>query len=327
MNRTFCAVLCGLLLLAPVTASAEPQKLIFSYVTSSDTPTGKLVALFKKLVERKLDDRYTIEIVPEGRLMDDAQAVDAVASGEIAFAVPPVSKFGDYTQQLKVFDLPFLFPDMGAVNRFEQGPVGQQLLESMSGKGIVGLGYLHNGAKQLTANKPFHTPSDLAGLSFRIMNSDVLRKQFERLGATPVPLPFPEVYQALADDRIQGQENTWSNIYSKRFYEHQPYMMESNHGMLEGMLITNAGFWNGLSEEERRHFRYAAHMALEYGNAMSLAKGANDREALLSMKSVDIYQPGATELAQWREVMEPLWDEYRSAVGADVLQAAQAAGN
>ena len=327
INRHIRPALLGLItLLMPILSWAEPQQLVFSHVVSPDTPKGKMAGMFKSMIEQKLGDRFEIVIYPNADLMDDDEAVTAIAEGRIHFAAPSLSKFEDYTQKLKVFDLPFLFPDMKAVNRFQNSPTGQALLTSMNSQGILGLGYLHNGLKQLTADRPFTQPSDLAGLRFRTMNSDVLIKQFELLNAEAVPMAFSEVYNALADKRIQGQENTWSNIYSKAFYEHQPYMMVSNHGVLDYMVITNSGFWNGLSEADRSEFRYAMEMSLKYGNAVAKAKSANDRMELKNMKNVSLFRPRASELAAWQNAMQPLWDSYTDVIGEKVIEAARQAG-
>lgn len=328
MDRRNLPALLGILaLLVPMLLRAEPQTLVFSHVVSPDTPKGKMAEMFKSTIEQRMGDRFRIVIHPNAELMDDDEAVAAIAEGRIHFAAPSLSKFEGYTSKLKVFDLPFLFPDMDAVERFQNSATGQALLTSMTSHGILGLGYLHNGLKQLTADRPFTRPADLAGLRFRIMNSDVLVKQFERLNAEPVPMAFSEVYKALAEKRIHGQENTWSNIYTKAFYEYQPYMMASNHGVLDYMVITNLDFWNGLSEEERFEFRYAMQLSLKYGNAVARAKSANDREALEDMAKVTIHRPIAEELAAWQNTMRPLWDSYKDVIGEDVIQAALQAGN
>ncbi|WP_282433919.1 TRAP transporter substrate-binding protein DctP [Marinobacter caseinilyticus] len=190
----------------PLTLWAAPQPLISSHVVRDDTAKGKMATMFKSVVEEKLGDKYEIIIHSNSSLMNDEEVVDAVAGGTIPFAAPALSKFDRYTQQLKVFDLPFLFPDIDAANCFQKSPTGQTLLTRMESSGVLGLGYLHNGLKQLTATRPFSKPSELSGLRFRIIYSDVLKKQFEIIDVEPVPMAFSDVYQALADNRIQGQE-------------------------------------------------------------------------------------------------------------------------
>ncbi|WP_227172945.1 DctP family TRAP transporter solute-binding subunit [Marinobacter sp. CA1] len=314
------------LLLLPLLASAEsPRQLVFSHVVGPDTPKGKMATMFQSIVEQKLGGRYQVVVHPNSTLMNDVEVIDAVAAGEVHFAAPSLSKFAGYTSRLKLFSLPFLFPDMAAVDRFQQSEAGRGLLTSMQDSNILGLGYLHNGLKQLTADRPFREPQDLAGLRFRIMDSPVLRAQFEQIGAEPVPLAFADVYDALASGMIQGQENTWSNIYSKNFQHHQPYLMESNHGVLDYLLITNNAFWQGLPDEDRRMLSYAMDIALRYGNSVATAKSRNDHQDLKRMREVTVYRPSEAELDTWRRAMQPVWAEFEEAIGRHLIDAALAA--
>ena len=132
--------------------------------------------------------------------------------GDVQMAAPSLSKFEQYTLQYRIFDLPFLFDDIEAVDRFQQGETGQAMLGAMEDKGLKGLGYWHNGMKQLSADKPLLEPADAKGLKFRIQESDVLEAQFRTLGANPQKMAFSEVYLALQQGVVDGQENTWSNI-------------------------------------------------------------------------------------------------------------------
>lgn len=322
MNRLLARLGLILFLVLSLNARSDPQYLIFSHVVSPDTPKGKMATMFKSIVERKMGDKFKIVIKPNAELMDDGEAVEAISKGEIHFAAPSLSKFDAYTNKLKVFDLPFLFADIDAVERFQNGPEGQELLEDMESHGIVGLGYLHNGLKQLSADRPFRVPSDLQGASFRIMDSDVLEKQFQTIGAIPVPMAFADVYSALANDLIQGQENTWSNIYSNRFYEYQPYIMESNHGVLGYMVIASKEFMASLEKTEQRKFRYAIKMALKYGNAVATAKSLNDRNDLIRMKGIKVIKPTDEEMTVWRDRMKPVWEEYKPIIGKELVEAA-----
>lgn len=306
---------------------AEPQPLIFAHVVGENTPKGKMAVMFKSMVERRLGDHYRVDIYPNTQLMDDDEAPVAIAEGRIHFAAPALSKFEQFTERLKVFDLPFLFADIDAVDKFQQGPIGRELLTHMTGEGILGLGYLHNGMKQLTLATPFDQPEDMAGQRFRSMQSDVLVRQFERLNAEALPMAFSQVYQALADGVVQGQENTWSNIFSQRFYELQPYMMVSNHGVLDYMVITSSEFWRTLPEEHRSYMEYSMEMSIKYGNAVALAKNTNDRIAIERMSNVTVMEPTAEQLRRWQQVMEPIWDEYEAVIGKEVIDAARALQN
>src|SRR5690606_34319068 len=127
-----------------------------------------------------------------------------------------LSVFDRLTPRFQVFDLPFLFPSIEAVERFQQSEVGQSLLSSLEHIDILGLTYWHNGMKQISGPRPLVRPEDAAGLRFRVMESDVLQAQIEALGGHPQKMAFAEVYQALQSGTVDAQENTWSNIYSSR---------------------------------------------------------------------------------------------------------------
>ena len=207
--------------------------------------------MFQKLAEERLKGKVKVEVYPNSQLFGDAKEMEALALGDVQIIAPSLSKFDRYTKKLQVFDLPFMFDDMAAVDRFQSGEVGKGMLHSMDDKGFHGLAYWHNGLKQLSANKPLKMPGDAAGLKFRIQNSDVLVAQFEALKANPQKMAFSEVYQALQVGTVDGQENTWSNIYSQKFYEVQKYITESNHGVIDYMLLTSTDFWTGLPGDVR----------------------------------------------------------------------------
>ncbi|KOO12586.1 C4-dicarboxylate ABC transporter, partial [Vibrio xuii] len=155
-------------------------------------------------------------------------------------------KFEKFTKKYRIFDLPFLFEDVAAVDRFQNSESGDKLKNAMKRRGLQGLAFWHNGMKQMSANKPLMTPTDAEGLKFRVQASDVLVAQFEQLGANPQKMSFKEVYGGLQTKVIDGQENTWSNIYGKKFFEVQDGITETNHGILDYLVVTSNDFWKDL---------------------------------------------------------------------------------
>jgi C4-dicarboxylate-binding protein DctP len=163
-----------------------------------------------------------------------------------------------------------------------QGRIGKELFKKLESKGIIGLGYWDNGFKQMSANKPLRTPADFRGLKIRIQSSKVLDGQMRALGATPQVMAFSEVYQALQTGVVDGQENTWSNIYTQKFNEVQKYITVSNHGVIEYAVIVNKKFWDGLPADIRTILDGAMKDATNYAN--DIAKKEND-EALEKIKA------------------------------------------
>ena len=233
-------------------AFAAPIVVKYSHVVADQTPKGQAAIKFKELAEKKLPGKVEVQVFPNSQLFGDGKEMEALVLGDVQIIAPSLSKFAKYTPKLQLFDLPFLFDDIDAVDRFQDSAKGQELLSSMTKKGIKGLGFIHNGMKEMSANKMLKTPEDAKGLKFRIQSSDVLEAQFKAVGANPQKLAFSEVYSALQTGVVDGQENTWSNIYTQKFHEVQKYIMESNHGVIDYMVVTNGPWWDKLPADIKK---------------------------------------------------------------------------
>ena len=308
-------------------AMAGPVVIKFSHVVAENTPKGQMANKFKELVDQRLAGKVEVEVFPNSQLFGDYKVLEAMLLGDVHLAAPSLSKFKKYTKSLQIFDLPFLFKDMAAAERFQQGPVGQKLLMATKSKGLIGLGYLHNGLKQLSASDPLRVPADAAGKKFRIMSSDVLAAQFEAVGAMPLKKPFSEVFTLLQTKAIDGQENTWSNIYSKKFFEVQPYITESNHGVLDYLVITSASFWMGLPEDLRTEVKKALDEAIAFGNEVAGKKATADRQKIIDSKRSKIIELTDAERQQWVNVMKPVWKQFEDEIGKDYIEAAIQSNN
>ena len=170
----------------------------FSHVTNTDKhPKGLAASLFAERVNAEMNGKACVEVYPNSTLYNDDQVLEAMLQGDVQMAAPSLSKFETFTKQFRIFDLPFMFKNMDAVEEFQNSETGQAMKESMVRRGLLGLGFWHNGLKQFSANKPLVEPTDAAGLKFRVQPSDVLVAQMEALDASPQPMAFSEVYGAL----------------------------------------------------------------------------------------------------------------------------------
>jgi len=249
--------------------------------------------------------------------------MEALLLGDVQLIAPSLSKFDRYTKKLQVFDLPFLFDDIDAVDRFQATKTGQELLTSMKSRGLVGLAYWHNGMKQLSTNKDkLQRPDDVKGLKFRIQASDVLEAQFRALGANPQKMAFSEVYQALQTGVVDGQENTWSNIFSQKFFEVQKTIAETNHGLIEYMVVTNAKWWDGLPADIRQGLSEAMKEATAYANKLALDLNEADKKKIMDAGKAKIQKLGKEDTAAWRKSMEPVWKKFEGDIGRDLIDAA-----
>lgn len=303
----------------------DPITIKFSHVVAEHTPKGQGALLFKQLAEERLPGQVVVEVYPNSSLFGDGKEMEALLLGDVQFIAPSLAKFEHYSKPIQIFDLPFLFDDMEAVDRFQKGEVGQGLLTSMEDKGITGLGYWHNGLKQLSANKKLLEPKDARGLKFRVQASAVLDEQFKAVRAVPRKMSFSEVYQGLQTGVVNGAENPYSNIYSQKMNEVQKYITESNHGVLDYMVITNTKFWNGLPEDIRTTLAEIMEEVTVEVNKEAAAINERDKQAIIDSGTTEVLYLTPEQREKWREAMRPVWKKFEDEIGADRIQAAEAA--
>ncbi|MDM1544428.1 TRAP transporter substrate-binding protein [Ignatzschineria indica] len=305
----------------------EPIVIKFSHVVADTTPKGQGALLFKKLAEERLPGQVQVEVYPNSSLYGDGQEMDALLVGDVHILAPSLAKFEHFQKKIQLFDLPFLFDNMEALDRFQQSEAGQSLLTSMEDKGITGLGYWHNGLKQLSANKALHVPRDARGLKFRVQNSAVLDEQFKALRANPRKMAFAEMYQGLQTGVVNGAENPYTNIYSQKIHEVQSHITESNHGVLDYMLITNTDFWNGLPENVRNELTdIIAEVTVEVNN-QAAALNERDKQSIIDAGTTEIIYLTPEQREAWRDAVRPVWEKFQDQVGADLIEAALQSNN
>jgi C4-dicarboxylate-binding protein DctP len=311
-----------------LTFAQSPLVIKFSHVVADKTPKGQAALKFKELAEKKLPGKVDVQVFPSSQLFGDAKELEALLLGDVQFIAPSLSKFSRYTKKIQVFDLPFLFDDLAAVDRFQMGADGQALLKAMTNKGLLGLAYWHNGMKQLSTDKDqLKRPADVKGLKFRIQASDVLEAQFRALDANPQKMAFAEVYQALQTGVVDGQENTWSNIYSQKFHEVQKTVAATNHGVIDYMVVTNAKWWDGLPADVRKGLSEAMAEATAYGNKLANDINEDDKKKIADAGKAKIQMLSKEDLALWRKAMEPVWKKFEGDIGRDLIDAAVKSNN
>jgi len=296
----------------------------FSHVTNTDKhPKGIAANLFMERVNEEMDGKACMEVYPNSTLYNDDQVLEAMLQGDVQFAAPSLSKFEAFTKVYRIFDLPFMFKNMDAVEAFQQSETGQAMKDAMVRRGLQGLAFWHNGLKQFSANKPLIHPTDAAGLKFRVQPSDVLVAQMEALGASPQPMAFSEVYGALQTGVVDGQENTWSNIYGKKFFEVQDGVTETNHGLLDYMVVASVDWLDSLDADMRDQLLTILSEVTAERNAAVAEVDAGARQAVLDAGG-EIRELTAEQRQEWVEAMKPVWAQFEGDVGADNIAEAQA---
>ena len=310
-------------------AQCDPGELVikFSHVTNTDKhPKGIAASLLEKRVNEEMNGKACMQVFPNSSLYDDDKVLEALANGDVQLAAPSLSKFEEYTKKYRLFDLPFLFDNVDAVDRFQNSEAGQKLKDAMTRRGLKGLEFWHNGMKQLSAKRPLITPEDAKGLKFRVQASDVLVAQFNQLGANPQKMSFSEVYGGLQTGVIDGQENTWSNIYGQKFFEVQDGITETNHGIIDYMVVTSTDWWDGLKPDIRDQFAKILKEVTVERNAESEKVNQENKEKIIEAGgTVRTLTP--EQRKAWVDAMKPMWKKFEDNIGADLMEAAMKANN
>lgn len=305
-------------------ANCDPGEIVikFSHVTNTDKhPKGIAASLLEKRVNSEMNGKACMQVFPNSTLYNDKKVLEAMLSGDVQMAAPSLSKFEKFTKKFRIFDLPFLFEDVSAVDRFQNSADGEKLKGAMKRRGLSGLAFWHNGMKQMSASQPLVNPSDAKGLKFRVQASDVLVAQFEQLGANPQKMSFKEVYGGLQTKVIDGQENTWSNIYGKKFFEVQDGVTETNHGILDYLVVTSAEWWDGLPGDVRGQLAQILKEVTETRNSEAGKVNETNKQNIIKAGGT-VRQLTADQRKAWVDALQPVWKKFEGDIGADLINAA-----
>jgi C4-dicarboxylate-binding protein DctP len=308
------------LALASPAAAQNTVVIKFSHVVARDTPKGLAAEKFKELADKYTNGKAKVEVYPNSSLYKDKEEVEALQLGAVQMLAPSLAKFGPLgVREFEVFDLPYIVPDREALRKVTQGPIGKKLFALLESKGITGLAYWDNGFKIFSANRPLHRPEDVRGLKLRIQSSKVLEAQVRALGAIPQVMAFAEVYQALQTGVVDGTENPPSNMYTQKMHEVQKHATITNHGYLGYAVIVNKSFWDGLPADIRAGLEKAMAEATEYGNSIADAENQQAIEEMKKSGKTTFYQPTPEEIAAWQKALEPVAQEMKKRLGAELI--------
>ncbi len=295
----------------------------FAHVVNENTPKGIAANNLRDRVNEEMNGTACMEVYPSSTLYNDDQVLEAMLQGDVQLAAPSLSKFEAFTKVFRIFDLPFMFKNIEAVDAFQSSDAGQAMKDGMVRRGLQGLQFWHNGMKQISANKPLIAPSDANGLKFRVQPSDVLVAQMEALGATAQPMAFAEVYGALQTGVVDGQENTWSNIFGQKFFEVQDGVTETNHGIIDYLVVASVDWLDSLDADVREQFLTILEEVTIERNAAVNQVDKDARQAVLDAGGT-IRELTPEQRQVWVDAMKPVWDKFKDEVGQDMIDAAQA---
>ena len=317
--RTLLAVALGAtsLLAAGLAQAADikERSIKFAFQNQKGHPQAEGAQKFADLVAQKSGNKLAVKLFPGGTLGGDVQTVSALQGGTIEMTVLNAGILTSHVKEFAVFDLPFLFANAQEVDAVTDGPVGRNLLAKLADKNLIGLGYWDLGFRNLTNSKrPINKVEDIAGLKIRVIQSPIYIDMFNALGATATPMPFPELYPALEQKAVDGQENPFTLIRSSKFYEVQKHLAVTRHVYNPQALLVSKKLWDAMSADERKIITEAAAEATKFQRQLS--RGQAD-EALADLKKagMQVTEFSPEELQRMRNAVKPVVHKYAASVG------------
>lgn len=318
-----------LLALAGALALSMPamaQTARLGYVPTEDHPVGKAAVFFADKVKEKTGGRITVETFGNGVLGSEPQLQSSIQGGFLDVMFGPTSNLVGSVPGYLIFDLPFFYKDFAAVDAVMDGEVGKELFSRLDTEmGIVGLAYMDNGFRHITnAVRPVNTVEDIKGLKIRVIPNPVFLATFEALGANPVPLPYPELFNALETGAVEAQETPVGLIYASRFYEVQDHLALTGHVYTPFVLLAGKKWFDGLSAEDQGLVREAAQETAVYQRDLS-RNDADRLTGLLEQEGMQVTRPSEEAMAELRARVAPVIDQFTDQIGADLIEKARAA--
>jgi len=319
MKRSIRAVVVGLAVAATMgTASAQDIKernIKFAFANTADSAHGIGAKRFAEVVASKSGGKLNVKLYGSGTLGGEAVVASAMQGGTIEMSMMGPGLLTGMDKEFGVFDTPFLFDNFKEVDAALDGPVGKKLLDKLPAKGLVGLSYWDHGFRILTNSKrPIAKLEDIQGLKIRVQQIPVFIESFNALGANAVPMPFPELYSALEQKAVDGQENPFISVEVTKFYEIQKHASTTRHAYSPLLVLMSKKFWDQLSADERKVLTDAANEVKGYERQVSRELDAKALDTLKSRGMV-ITDVSAQERERMRDKLKPVIDKHRQTTG------------
>ena len=312
----------GLSLTAGFVATAAAQTVLkIGYAVAASSHYGVGSTVFCDEVEKGTQGRYKCQQFPSGALGGEREMIEAVQLGTLDVVNTSTGPVGNFVPEVKIVDIPFLFRDYDHARHVMDGPIGQDILTKFPAKGLVALAWTENGFRHMTNSKrAIVKPADAAGLKMRTMENKVHMEGYRTFGIQPTPMAFPEVFGALQQGTVDGQENPIPVILASKFSQVQKHLSLTGHVYSPALLITSPRLMNKLSDADKKVFYEAAKKA-----AVAQRKKVNDDEAsgIAQLEKEGMSVVSKVDGQAFRDALKPAYASYAKEFGADNIRKIQ----
>lgn len=317
---TLLGALAAALVATPLFAQTE-IKIGYALAPAPDSHYGVGAARWQEVVEERTEGRYVFRHFPSSGLGGEREMVEGVQLGTVEAVIVSSGTLANFVEETGVFDIPFLFRDLGHARRVLDGPIGQDMLEKFDDVGLKALAWGEQGFRHITNNRnQIATPEDLAGMRLRTMENPIHLTAFQTLGAAPTPMAWPEVIGALQQGTIDGQENPLSVIVSVNLNDVQEYLTISGHVYSPAILLISPMVWDAMSEEDREIFREGAAEGVAAMRAFVDEVEETGLETLRE-RGMDVAELSAEDRAAFQDALAPAYEQYYATYGQDLIEA------
>ncbi len=281
-----------------------------------DSPQGVGVQAFKDKVEELSGGQIKVDIYPNGQLGALREMIENCQSGVIQMTQQPTSMIANFLPEICITDLPYLFDSEEHMWKAMQGDAGQLINDRLESANLVNLGFMHGGAKVFTSNKPLTCLADFKGQRLRAMETPIVIDTFTALGASAIPMNFSELYNALQQGIVDGQENPNQTAYMNAYYEVQDYCIETNHAWMIYGNVVNKDFWDSLTPELQQNMRDAMAYAVEVERETMNSEDAMYKEVCMEngMQFADLTD---AQLQEIKDATKSVWEKEKSTIGEE----------
>ncbi len=317
------AALClasSILMADAASAQIRDRNFKVAFVQDKDHPHGLGAQKFADLVAEKSGGKMKVRTFGSGQLGGDAQVISSLQGGTVEMTMVSPGLLVGLVKEFGILDLPFLFNGYKEVDAVLDGPIGKNLLEKLPEKGLIGLGYWDHGFRNVTnSRRPVAKMEDIQGLKIRVLQIPLFIETFNTLSANAIPMPFPELYTAMEQRAIDGQENPFASIETSKFYEVQKFASTTQHVYNPLVTIFSKRIWDQLSPEERKIVQDAANEAGAYERQVSREMNEKSKENLKS-KGMTVTEITPEERARMREKVSAVTEKFTKQFGEDLVK-------
>lgn len=303
-------------------ANSQQTTLKWTFVNPMNSHFGAAATAFKTSVEGASQGRIKVEIFPAGALGGEREIAESLQLGSIDMAHTSTSVVGNFVPEVLIFDIPFLFRDSAHARAVVDGPIGADILAKFPAKDLIGLGFGENGFRHLTNNKrPVGSPADMSGMTIRTMENEIHIQAFKTLGARPTPIAWPELFAALQQGVVDGEENPLSNIVTAKFFQVQKYLSLTGHVYAPTVIMISPATWKKLPDADKAIVKEGVAKAIA---AQRQAVDEYERSGIKTLQEQGMTIDQNVNKALFVEKLGPAYEAFATRFGKDKIEAIKA---